>query len=158
MQLRFRSLLHPDSSQPVAILKINLQILSCQNVIFISLYLNSVTRRPFISVFICGRLNEKCVFSLGLPHPLYPLPGGADQHVRPRGHELPHPGVHGDLRVLEEGHGGAAVQGAVLDLGLAGEVIRRVDRGHHPVHCEEGRQVGRVGGDQDQREEPPDPT
>ena len=126
--------------------------------LYISLYLNSVTRRPFISVFICGWLDEKCVFSLGLSHPFYPLPRGAHQHVRPRGHELPHPGVHGDLGVLEEGHCGSAVQGPILYLGLAGQVVCWVNRGHHPVHREKRRQVGRVGGDQDQREEPPDST
>ena len=74
----------------------------------------------------------------------------------PGRHELPHPGVDGDLGVLQELNGGAAVQGAVLDLSLTGQVVRRVDGGHHPVHGEEGRQVGRVGGDQDEREEPPD--
>ena len=78
--------------------------------------------------------------------------------MRSRGHKFPHSRVDGDFRVSQEGHRRPAVQGSVLYLGLAGEVVRGVDGGDHAVHGEEGRQVGRVGGDQDQGEEPPDST
>ena len=57
---------------------------------------------------------------------------------------------------LEEGHGGAVPDGAVLDLGLLGQVVGRVDGRVHPLHGEEGGQVGGVGGDDDEGEEPPD--
>ena len=78
--------------------------------------------------------------------------------MRPRGHELPHPGVDADLGVLEELDRGAALQSSVLNLSLTGEVVSRVDGGHHPVHREEGGEVGGVGGDEDEGEEPPDST
>ena len=41
---------------------------------------------------------------------------------------------------------------------LSREVVGGVDGGDHAVDGEEGGEVGRVRGDQDQREEPPDPT
>ena len=80
----------------------------------------------------------------------------------------------------EEVLGGAGVDGAVLDLGLLGEVVGRLDGRLHALDGEERgqvggvcswpcpsvcacvREVGGVGGDDDQREEPPhtadDPT
>ena len=36
------------------------------------------------------------------------------------------------------------------------KVLRRLYRGLHPLHSEEGRQVGCVGADHDQGEEPPE--
>ncbi|KAL0609653.1 hypothetical protein AAY473_019412 [Plecturocebus cupreus] len=51
---------------------------------------------------------------------------------------------------LEEGHGGASVDGAILDVGLICQVISRLHRHLHALHGEEGGQVGRVGGDDDQ--------
>ena len=56
---------------------------------------------------------------------------------------------------LEEGHGGAVLHQPVLYLGLLGQVVGRVDGRLHALHGEEGRQVGRVGGDDDEGEEPP---
>ena len=41
---------------------------------------------------------------------------------------------------------------------MSGKVVSRVDGCDHAVDGEEGGEVGRVRGDQDQREEPPDPT
>ena len=43
-------------------------------------------------------------------------------------------------------------------LRLFGQVIRVVDGRDHPFHCQEGGQVGGVGGDEDEREEPPHPS
>ena len=57
---------------------------------------------------------------------------------------------------LEEGHAGAAEDGAVLDLGLAREVVGRLDVHRHPLDGEKGGQVGGVGRDDDESEEPPD--
>ena len=57
---------------------------------------------------------------------------------------------------LEEGHGGRADASAVLYLCLFGEVLGRLYGGNHPLHGKERSQVGRVGRDDDQREEPPD--
>ena len=55
----------------------------------------------------------------------------------------------------EECPRGSRLQAAVLDLGLLGEVLGRLDGGLHPLDGEEGGQVGGVGGDHDQGEEPP---
>lgn len=55
----------------------------------------------------------------------------------------------------EERHGAPSVDGAVLDVGLVGQVVRRLDGNLHPLDGQEGRQVGRVGGDDDQGERPP---
>lgn len=59
---------------------------------------------------------------------------------------------------LEEGHGGPVFDCPILDFGLLGQVIRRVYGRFHALHSQKGSQVGRVGGDDDQREEPPDAT
>ena len=58
----------------------------------------------------------------------------------------------------EELLGGARVQRPVGDLRLLGQVLGALDGRHHPLHREEGRQVGRVGGDDDEGEEPPHPA
>lgn len=57
----------------------------------------------------------------------------------------------------EEGPSGSRLDTAVLDLGLFGQVLRRLYGGLHPLHGQEGRQVGGVGGYHYQGEEPPDP-
>ena len=57
---------------------------------------------------------------------------------------------------LEEGHGGSAGQRAVLDDVLFGQVLGRLDGRDHALDGEERGEVGRVGGDEDQSEEPPD--
>lgn len=56
---------------------------------------------------------------------------------------------------MEEGHAGAAVDGAILDGGLVSKVIHGLDGDVHPLHGQERGQVGRVGGDDDQGECPP---
>ena len=43
-----------------------------------------------------------------------------------------------------------------MDQRLLGEILSILDGRGHPLHCEEGGQVGGVGGDDDQGEEPPD--
>uniref|UniRef100_A0A2K5MB21 Fcf2 pre-rRNA processing C-terminal domain-containing protein n=1 Tax=Cercocebus atys TaxID=9531 RepID=A0A2K5MB21_CERAT len=48
------------------------------------------------------------------------------------------------------------MDGAVLDVGLICQVIGRLHRHLHALHGEEGGQVGRVGGDDDQGEGPPE--
>ena len=58
----------------------------------------------------------------------------------------------------EEGHGGAAEEGAVGNVVLVGQVLGGLDGRGHPLHGEEGGQVGRVRGDDDEGEEPPDPA
>lgn len=56
----------------------------------------------------------------------------------------------------EEVPRGAVDERAVLDLGLGGQIFGRVDGRDHAFDGQEGRQVGRVGRDEDEREEPPD--
>lgn len=56
---------------------------------------------------------------------------------------------------LEEGHGGSSVHGAVLYRRLIRQVVHRLDGHLHPLHGEEGGQVGGVGRDDDQGERPP---
>jgi len=57
----------------------------------------------------------------------------------------------------EELLGGSGVQGSVGDVGLLGQVLGALDGRHHPLHRQEGGQVGGVGRDDDQGEEPPHP-
>jgi len=45
---------------------------------------------------------------------------------------------------LEEGHGRATSDGAVLDFRLFGEVVGGLDGRYHSLHGEERREVGRV--------------
>lgn len=47
------------------------------------------------------------------------------------------------------------MNGAVLDGCLVSQVIYGFDGDIHALHGEEGSQVGRVGGDDDQGERPP---
>ena len=56
---------------------------------------------------------------------------------------------------LEESFGTAGVDGSVLYLCLSGQVLGGVDGRQHPLYSEESCQVSGVGGDDDQREEPP---
>ena len=60
-----------------------------------------------------------------------------------------------DYTYTEEGICGSTAVGAVLDLGLLGQIVGRVDGDLHLGGCEESGQVGSVGGDHDQGEEPP---
>ncbi len=55
----------------------------------------------------------------------------------------------------EERCRGPSLQAPVFDRTLLGEVVRGLDRGHHSLHGQEGSQVGSVGGDHDEGEEPP---
>ena len=63
--------------------------------------------------------------------------------------------LHPNFSHPEELLGGAGIQRAVGDLRLLGQVLGTLDGGHHPLHREEGGQIGRVGGDDDEGEEPP---
>ena len=56
----------------------------------------------------------------------------------------------------EELLGGAWVQCPVGYLCLFGQILGTLYGWDHPLHGEEGCQVGRVGGDDDEGEEPPD--
>ena len=56
----------------------------------------------------------------------------------------------------EEGEGRPALPRTVSNIRLLGQVLHALDGRHHPLHGEESRQVGRVGRDDDQGEEPPD--
>lgn len=58
-------------------------------------------------------------------------------------------------RLPEEGIGGARGQGAVFDFVLVGEVLGVLDGRLHALDSEEGSEVGRVGRDHDECEEPP---
>ena len=51
---------------------------------------------------------------------------------------------------------GSVSKTSILDDILVGKILRRIDGGVEVLCCQGGRQVGRVGGDQDQSEEPPD--
>lgn len=44
---------------------------------------------------------------------------------------------------------------AVLDVRLVGQIVWRLNGNLHPLDSQEGRQVGRVGGNDDQGESPP---
>jgi len=55
----------------------------------------------------------------------------------------------------EEFLGRAAVNSAILYLGLFGQVFGRLDRTHHAFDSEKRGQVSGVRADQDEREEPP---
>ena len=50
---------------------------------------------------------------------------------------------------------GAAVETAIFDVGPSGERLHVFDRRREPLGGEEGRQIGRVGRDHDERKEPP---
>ena len=71
-------------------------------------------------------------------------------------HESPHLLISLNLRVPEECHCGSPEHGPVLDVRLVSQVIRVLYGCGHPLHREESGQVGRVGGDENQGEEPPD--
>jgi len=62
----------------------------------------------------------------------------------------------------EEVFGRSGVESSVLYLSLFGEVVGRLDRRQHALDGEKGGEVGRVGRDDDESEEPPstanDPT
>ena len=60
-----------------------------------------------------------------------------------------------DSMYLEEVLAGAAVERAVLDLGLFGQVVGVLDRRQHAFDGEERGQVGRVRRDDDEGKEPP---
>lgn len=55
----------------------------------------------------------------------------------------------------EEGHGGSSMDRAVLNVGLVRQVIGGLDGRFHPLDGEKCCQVGRVRGDNDERERPP---
>lgn len=55
----------------------------------------------------------------------------------------------------EEGHGAPSVNGPVLDIGLVGQVVWRLDGSLHPLDGQESRQIGRVRRDDDESERPP---
>lgn len=55
----------------------------------------------------------------------------------------------------EELFGRSSIQSPVGNLCLLRQVLCALDGWHHPLHCEEGCQVGCVGGDDNQGEEPP---
>lgn len=56
----------------------------------------------------------------------------------------------------EEFFGGASIQRSIGDLCLLGQILGTLYRRHHPLHCQKGSQVGSVGRDDDEGEEPPD--
>lgn len=60
---------------------------------------------------------------------------------------VPHP---------KEFFGGAGIQRSIGDLCLLGQILSALYRRHHPLHSQEGSQVGSVGWDDDEGEEPPD--
>ena len=60
-----------------------------------------------------------------------------------------------DPSYLEESICGSAAVSSVFDLGLFGQIFRRIDGSLHLGGSQEGCQVGGVGGDHDEGEEPP---
>ena len=126
-------------------------------------------------------LQRLATLTWRLQHLLHPVSVAGGEHLGLLGlHEGGHPRIRGKLGVLsiiyreyvdvdnskgaplstshthpEECPRGSRLQAAVLDLGLLGEVLGRLDGGLHPLDGEEGGQVGGVGGDHDQGEEPP---
>ena len=71
-------------------------------------------------------------------------------------HELPHASIGLNARLLEEVHRWSALEHTVGDLGLIGQVLHVRDGQVHLLDGEERGQVGRVRGDYDESEEPPD--
>lgn len=47
------------------------------------------------------------------------------------------------------------MNGSIFDVGLIGQIIRRLYGNLHPLNGQEGRQIGRVGGNYYQSEGPP---
>lgn len=81
----------------------------------------------------------------------------SEVHVAPRARGIPF-----DFYIYEGANShpeksccAAALECAVLDLRLLGEIFGALDRGIHPLDGEESRQISRIRGDHDQREEPP---
>ena len=90
-------------------------------------------------------------------HPLYSFCIRVGEHTGVLAfHKSPHFLIGLNLWVSEERHGGAPQHGAIVDVRLVSQVICILNGRGHPLHRQEGRQVCRVGGDQDQCEEPPD--
>lgn len=58
----------------------------------------------------------------------------------------------------EEGHGGSSMDGTILDVGLVGQIVRRLNGHFHPLDSEKRCQVGRVRRNDDERKRPPDKT
>lgn len=58
----------------------------------------------------------------------------------------------------KEGHGGAAWESPIGNVGLLGKVGSTFNRSNHAFDSQESGQVGRVRTDDDEREKPPDPT
>lgn len=56
----------------------------------------------------------------------------------------------------EKRHGASTLQSAIGYVRLLGQIGRVLDRRDHALDGEESRQIGRVRGDYDEREEPPD--
>ena len=56
---------------------------------------------------------------------------------------------------LEELFGWASIQGTIRNLCLLGQVLCTFYGGDHPLHSEEGCQVGCIRGDDDEGEKPP---
>ncbi len=50
------------------------------------------------------------------------------------------------------------MDGPVLDVGLVGQIVRRLNGNLHPLDRQKRRQVGRVGRDDDEGERPPGRT
>ncbi|TNN31377.1 hypothetical protein EYF80_058474 [Liparis tanakae] len=57
---------------------------------------------------------------------------------------------------LEEGHGGAALHGAVVQPVLVGQVLEGLDGDAFPARVHQGAEVGEVAGQQQYRKQPPD--
>lgn len=50
------------------------------------------------------------------------------------------------------------MDGPILDVGLIGQIVWRLDGNLHPLDGQERGQVGRVGRDDDEGERPPERT
>lgn len=169
----------------------------------VTLRVQSPTDVHELTVAVDGVLHRRGLSQVGVvarEHSLHTICRGVDKYLRsvPCWHEIPHPFVGLNLRVLfkmkkhpkvtdrntpgkknivtmrtsggqvrrtakrppwtylEEPVGGPAPVGPVHDLTLLGQVLGRVDVRHHPLHCQESCQVGGVGRDHDESEEPPD--
>ena len=55
----------------------------------------------------------------------------------------------------EKIHSASPLSGSKFDYCLTGEVLGALNGGHDILHREESRQIGCIGGDQDEGEEPP---
>ena len=104
-------------------------------------------------------LPEKGKVPCTLQHPIEALLGGVDHGglvSRPR-HDVPHALEVRQLGVLKEGTHMARPDRAISHMVLQRQILDALHRSTEAEHGQEGRQVGRVGGDHNDAKQPQRP-